>query len=280
MEDLIENAYSLFDDRLELPLPPAPSGEEPAKASYGSAHTKISSMPPPLVTPRREIPQPIYPTPDDFSPQLPPRPAQSIHPSARGQVPPSPSSRIGELPVTQSNPVLSPLLPPRPTAGPGSASSDSPSLPPRPTPLADTPPPPSPMSKGKSNTSLNDSRTDVGLPPSPTISVGSSAGRTTASNTEPMQEGDEVNEPTMQLALSPLARNDGLPRSSASTAESFESAQSYDDVTPQTAVTLGHSPASPTIPFPSMATLDQSPELDQQETSSDRRADAAAAPRA
>lgn len=83
MEDLIENVQILFDDRLPQsspPLPPAPAGEPVPVISYGSSHTKIT------------LPQSGEAQVADFTPQLPPRPASSIHPSAR--CPPMSPSRM------------------------------------------------------------------------------------------------------------------------------------------------------------------------------------------
>jgi hypothetical protein len=79
MEDLITHAPLLFDDGStptfhEPPLPPAPSGEPKPKYDYGSSYTRSHTIPP-----RMQDEQ------DDFSPTLPPRPGQSIHPSRRPQ---------------------------------------------------------------------------------------------------------------------------------------------------------------------------------------------------
>ncbi|KAI0768636.1 hypothetical protein BD413DRAFT_563758 [Trametes elegans] len=94
MEDLITNASVLFSQAASPPLPPAPLNEGTPSVSYGSTHTKISNMPPPPVptSPRRQprnVSSPRSsndsqrPMPQDFTPQLPPRPANSIHPSLR-----------------------------------------------------------------------------------------------------------------------------------------------------------------------------------------------------
>jgi hypothetical protein len=83
MEDLIENAQTLFDDLLPQsspPLPPAPAGEPVPVISYGSSHTKIT------------LPQSGEAQVADFTPQLPLRPTSSIHPSAR--CPPMSPSRM------------------------------------------------------------------------------------------------------------------------------------------------------------------------------------------
>ncbi|KAI0307495.1 hypothetical protein B0F90DRAFT_1674209 [Multifurca ochricompacta] len=82
MENLIENAYTLFDERLppsSPPLPPAPGGEPVPATSYGSSHTKVT------------LPQSGEVEVADFTPELPPRPTSSIHPSARSNPPMSPS---------------------------------------------------------------------------------------------------------------------------------------------------------------------------------------------
>jgi Rho GTPase-activating protein 12/27 len=86
MENLIDNANILFDDRLlpsSPPLPPAPTGEPVPVISFGSSHTKVAL--PPLPPQSGEAPS------VDFTPQLPARPAGSIHPSTRSNPPMSPS---------------------------------------------------------------------------------------------------------------------------------------------------------------------------------------------
>ncbi|KAF8272362.1 hypothetical protein EI94DRAFT_1776950 [Lactarius quietus] len=78
MEDLIENAQTLFDERVppsSPPLPPTPGGEPVPVATYGSSHTMVT------------LPPPGEAQVADFTPQLPPRPANSIHPSARSNPP-------------------------------------------------------------------------------------------------------------------------------------------------------------------------------------------------
>ena len=100
MEDLIENAQTLFDERAphpSPPLPPTPSGEPVPVVSYGSSHTTVT------------VAQPGDAQVEDFTPQLPPRPTNSIHPSARSNPPMSPT----RLPVELS-PILTPPLPPSP----------------------------------------------------------------------------------------------------------------------------------------------------------------------
>ncbi|KAI9512277.1 hypothetical protein F5148DRAFT_1163734 [Russula earlei] len=88
MEDLIENAHTLFDDRLLLsspPLPPAPAGEPVPVITYGSSHTKIT------------LPQGGEAHTADFTPELPVRPTGSIHPSTRGNPSMSPSRLCADL---------------------------------------------------------------------------------------------------------------------------------------------------------------------------------------
>ena len=102
MEDLIENAQTLFDDRLPQsspPLPPAPAGEPVPVISYGSSHTQIT------------LPQSGEAQVADFTPQLPPRPTSSIHPSAR--CPPMSPSRVTANLSALSTPMQS-TLPPLP----------------------------------------------------------------------------------------------------------------------------------------------------------------------
>jgi hypothetical protein len=81
MESLIENAHVLFDERLppsSPPLPPAPVEEPVPDISYGSSHTMVT------------LSQSGEAQVEDFTPQLPPRPTSSIHPSARSNPPMSP----------------------------------------------------------------------------------------------------------------------------------------------------------------------------------------------
>ena len=113
MEDLITNAHILFQQSgsNSPPLPSAPLNETAASVTYGSQHTKVlSSMPPPPVpTSSRgghresssvstvrsslDVPRPQVP-PQDFTPQLPPRPANSIHPSLRAGPHASPARQM------------------------------------------------------------------------------------------------------------------------------------------------------------------------------------------
>lgn len=78
MEDLITHAYVLFDEhgaQHSPPLPPTPAGEPVPQITYGSKNTKVASVPPTPTSSRLG--------PEDFTPRLPPRPANSIHPSLR-----------------------------------------------------------------------------------------------------------------------------------------------------------------------------------------------------
>ncbi|KAA1468463.1 RhoGAP-domain-containing protein [Dentipellis sp. KUC8613] len=95
MEDLITNAGVLFVDEQPAPssppLPPAPAGEPTPVYNYGSSHTRVASLPSESAPSRQQ-------TTSDFAPQLPPRPANSIHPSARGNNAMSPPKSTTELP--------------------------------------------------------------------------------------------------------------------------------------------------------------------------------------
>lgn len=93
MEALIVHSPTLFDDQSNLasyasspPLPPAPLGEFPPPVAYGSVHTKFSEQgsQQQVNTSLPQTPTPQTSTGDDFTPQLPPRPPASIHPSSRG----------------------------------------------------------------------------------------------------------------------------------------------------------------------------------------------------
>ena len=104
MEDLIENAHTLFDERVpppSPPLPPAPAGEPVPVVTYGSSHTRVA------------LPQFGEAQVADFTPQLPPRPTNSIHPSARSNPPMSPTRLSMELSTG-----LAPPRPPSPPARP------------------------------------------------------------------------------------------------------------------------------------------------------------------
>jgi len=104
MEDLIENAHTLFDERLppsSPPLPPAPPGEPVPVIAYGSSHTRIT------------LPQCGETQAADFGPEPPPRPTGSIHPSTRSNPPMSPSRLYTEL-STGTSPTQSIAPPPLP----------------------------------------------------------------------------------------------------------------------------------------------------------------------
>ncbi|KAH9945601.1 RhoGAP-domain-containing protein [Amylocystis lapponica] len=119
MEDLINHFQVLFHSSDSPSLPPAPLGETAAVVTYGSTHTKLTSMPqrpqeqltsyPP--SPRR-IAAPIYDalqtgSPEDFTPRLPPRPAGSIHPSLRaGPMSAQPSRQSLQLPPSARSALL------------------------------------------------------------------------------------------------------------------------------------------------------------------------------
>lgn len=79
MEDLITHANVLFDERAAAtshPLPPAPADEPPPAFGYGSSYTQVATVPPRHQKTDSRSSQ-------DFTPQLPPRPGNSIHPSRR-----------------------------------------------------------------------------------------------------------------------------------------------------------------------------------------------------
>ncbi|KAF9807083.1 hypothetical protein IEO21_08394 [Rhodonia placenta] len=132
-EDLIENAQILFQYNGSPQLPMTPLGETVPPVSYGSSHTKVSKMGPPL-SPNRNIQMPPPPSPDsrntrlarspslpprpppalhtvrppppdDFTPQLPPHPPSSIHPSLR-------AGPMSALPARQSLPAQPRFAPP------------------------------------------------------------------------------------------------------------------------------------------------------------------------
>jgi len=80
MEDLILQAHILYDHDggpHSPPLPPTPTGE-PIQVTYGSKTTKVANVPPPA-----SFDSTTTPLPEDFTPQLPPRPNSSLHPSSR-----------------------------------------------------------------------------------------------------------------------------------------------------------------------------------------------------
>ncbi|KAF9023411.1 hypothetical protein BDZ89DRAFT_955713 [Hymenopellis radicata] len=105
MEDLITNAHVLFDDgKQSAPLPPTPIGEPAPKYSYGSKSTKFTKFTPPAPLPL----SPSSPSSEDFTPRLPPRPTNSIHPSLRsGQA--SPIKDRMDVPPPPPPPLRSPV---------------------------------------------------------------------------------------------------------------------------------------------------------------------------
>ena len=105
MENIIDNAHTLFDERLPSspPLPPAPIGEPVPVISFGSSYTKVE-LPP--------LPQSVEVLGVDFTPQLPARPAGSIHPSTRSNPPMSPS-RLNADPSTPGESIPPAAFPPR-----------------------------------------------------------------------------------------------------------------------------------------------------------------------
>jgi len=98
MEDLIMNAHILYDEQhishSSPPLPPTPAGEPVPHYAYGSKTTKVANMPATPVTVAGLHPPP---SPQDFTPKLPPRPTNSIHPSLRAG-PVSPTRGRAEAP--------------------------------------------------------------------------------------------------------------------------------------------------------------------------------------
>jgi hypothetical protein len=80
MEDLINNCQQLFDENQghrSPPLPPTPVGEPVPAFTYGTSHTKVTTVPPAALSTNAKR------SSEDFTPPLPPRPANSIHPSLR-----------------------------------------------------------------------------------------------------------------------------------------------------------------------------------------------------
>lgn len=290
MEDLIENAQILFDERVEAPLPPYPAGESPMKAAYGSSHTKVSTMPPPQLTPRREMPPPIFPTPDDFSPILPSHPQTSIHPSARsGQsaspvrstigLPPSPSEQTRQPPPPPApiQGLPTPVLPPRPGAASPTPIGDMPTLPPRPDVAPETPPKPY-FDRGRSTTSANQTPTssnpapppinpaspaiNLALPPFKPAPMAANLAQMQVPPSPTASTGSStgrspLSTPTVDvIEESPLEAQPVRPRlpdppgSTASMAESFVSAVSLPDDVDTTPRLVPQSQEAPPVPFP------------------------------
>lgn len=105
MEDLIGHAHILYDTPVapySPPLPPTPVGESVPPITYGSKTTKVATVLPPSLSAQ------------DFTPSLPPRPNNSIHPSSRAAHSPNKSKSFPEklLPlavpeqIVADNPVL------------------------------------------------------------------------------------------------------------------------------------------------------------------------------
>lgn len=113
MEDLIIYAHTLYDSpavSYSPPLPPTPIGEPVPPITYGSKMTKVATVPPTV--------PPTSPS-QDFSPSLPPRPNNSIHPSSRASYSPNKSKSFPEkgLPFTVPDQTLSEIpSPPSPAS--------------------------------------------------------------------------------------------------------------------------------------------------------------------
>lgn len=122
MEDLIMHAHILYDEQPSQsspPLPPTPAGEPVPHYPYGSKSTRVANVP---GTPTHtSAGSHVSSSPQDFTPRLPPRPTNSIHPSLRAhpQTPtrgrtgaPSPLPlRPGNL-ASDESPLSSPSFPP------------------------------------------------------------------------------------------------------------------------------------------------------------------------
>ncbi|KAF7339971.1 Rho GTPase-activating protein 27 [Mycena venus] len=111
MEDLILHAHILYDDHPtnhSPPLPATPAGEPVPDIYYGSKRTAVATVPP-SSPPNREATA----SPQDFTPRLPTRPANSIHPSARANPPPSPTKekRLSAPPPLPRSSVETPSSP-------------------------------------------------------------------------------------------------------------------------------------------------------------------------
>lgn len=95
MEDLITYAHALYDQPgppQSPPLPPTPAGEPVPVVTYGSKTTKVTTLPPDGSQSQ------------DFTPTLPSRPNDSLHPSSRAFTSPSKFKAYPEksLPVIAS----------------------------------------------------------------------------------------------------------------------------------------------------------------------------------
>lgn len=111
MEDLISHVHLLYNGHDQKPdenvvedvvstpssppLPPTPAGPVPP-ISYGSKTTKVVSMP--ATSPVKADQVARSPTPDDFTPKVPSKPPNSIHPSSRAGGGGSPTKDRSEPP--------------------------------------------------------------------------------------------------------------------------------------------------------------------------------------
>ncbi|CAL1696188.1 unnamed protein product [Somion occarium] len=277
MEDLITHASILFQSNQSPPLPSAPLGEPAPAPTYGSSHTKVAQVPPPLPprspSPRKQpefvVPplpprvqqqqqqqqqqeqQPSSPSPEDFTPQLPPRPTNSIHPSLRSgpmsalplrqSLPPASksSSHFDEnIPFAQPSATATPSVqPPTPVSSPPSQNASVPPSPSRslhrraPTAL----PLPSPWSdRDTFNSTPNSSY-------APTLaSAGNSLGTFDQSESPPTTSIPVTEEEEDEPEPEPIS-----PPSSSST---FESAQSAKSTSPTQLESK--QPANGTPPLP------------------------------
>ena len=253
MEDLIVHAHILFQSSTSSPpLPPAPIGEPVPLISYGSSHTKIAEMPPPPLPQRSASPDrrpkdlPAHPTPpptaagqappdleraapvtEDFTPQLPPRPTNSIHPSLR-------AGPMSGLPSRQS------LPPPARNAqwfdesiSFADVAPAAPSVPPSPSRRAQRPAP----------------------SPLPLKSPWSESQPSLVSSTNPSITSISIDEPDASRppTANVISLNDDLPLSAPSNGTSFSSA-----VSPTTSMSSGRqTPVTP--PMSSKSLIPSSP---------------------
>ncbi|KAF8167804.1 hypothetical protein B0H34DRAFT_683101 [Crassisporium funariophilum] len=115
MEDLIMHAHILYDHDggpYSPPLPPTPAGEPIPLISYGSKTTKVASVPPSSSDGSTAL------SPQDFTPRLPARPNNSIHPSSRVNAGSPTKSKVRTDKATPSLPPHAPVEqspPPSPT---------------------------------------------------------------------------------------------------------------------------------------------------------------------
>ncbi|KAH8120524.1 hypothetical protein DFH11DRAFT_1560466 [Phellopilus nigrolimitatus] len=122
MEDLIVHANVLFDDHVPisqpyspqslmaqnspLPLPLVGGDEQLSGVGYGSPYTLVTD-----VSSHQQDPDAPTSSSQDFTPQLPPRPGNSIHPSRRATFQPT---RTGGSETDEESDPVAPALPPRP----------------------------------------------------------------------------------------------------------------------------------------------------------------------